>query len=273
MSSLLPTSPHKDFEAIKKIDPGNQEYWEARELMPLLDYKHWRDFKNAITKAIVAAKKSGQSEQNHFEHASKLIKIATGSAKETHRKIENYKLSRYACYLIAQNADPRKQAIANAQTYFALQTRRQELSTSREDQKRLYIREEVRKQNRKLQGIAAKSGVKDFAKFNDFGYLGLYGMHLPKIKAQKDIGTDNLLDRAGSAELAANLFRITQTEERIKQEKIVGQGKANVTHLFVGHKVREAIKTIGGTMPENLPSAPHIKSLKPGQTKLLKDDK
>jgi DNA-damage-inducible protein D len=270
MSNIIPTSPHKDFEAIKKLDSGNFEYWEARELMPLLDYKNWRDFNNTITKAIHSAKKTGQSIQNHFERVNKMIKIATGSAKEATRNITDYKLSRYACYLIAQNGDPRKQAIANAQTYFAIQTRRQEVGNIAEDQKRLFIREEIIDQNKKLQKTASRSGVTDFGTFNDFGYLGLYGMHLKDLKDKKGLGKDNLLDRAGSVELAANLFRITQTEQKLEKDNVQSQGHANITHLSVGHKVRETIKSIGGAMPENLPPQTHIKKLNPAQPKLLK---
>lgn len=271
MNPLLPTSPHHDFEQIKKNDLGGIEYWEARDLMKLLEYKNWRDFQNTIDKAIQSAKKAGQSPQNHFVHAGKMIKIASGSAKETTREIKDYKLSRYGCYLIAQNGDPRKQSIATAQTYFAIQTRRQELSQSSSDEyKRLYIREQVKKQNKKLFSTAHRAGVTDFGKFSNMGYLGLYGLSIPKIKQKKGIGKDEILDRAGSTELAANLFRITQTEEKIKRENITGQGKASITHYIVGTKVRKSIAEIGGTMPENLPSAPHIKNLNPNQQKLLK---
>lgn len=271
MSNLLPSSPHQNFEEIKKIDLGGIEYWAARDLMKLLEYKNWRDFQNTIDKAIHSAKKAGQSPQNHFVHAGKMIKIASGSAKETFREIEDYKLSRYGCYLIAQNGDPRKPAIATAQTYFAIQTRRQELSQSTsDDYKRLYIRDQVKKQNKKLFSTAHRAGVTNFGKFNNMGYLGLYGLSIPKIKQKKNIGKDDILDRANSTELAANLFRITQTEEKLNRENITGQGRASITHLEVGTKVRKSIAEIGGTMPENLPPAPHIKKLTPGQQKLLK---
>lgn len=259
MPNLIPTSPHKDFESIKKIDSAGSEYWEARELMTILEYAQWRDFHHVITRAITACKRSGQSPQNHFAYVSKMIKIAKGSAKEADRNIDDYKLSRYACYLIAQNGDPSKQAIANAQTYFAVQTRRQEVGTLEEESKRLFIRQEVKSQNKQLFSTAAGAGLKDFGTFNDMGYLGLYGLRIPKIKEQKSLGKDDILDRAGATELAANLFRITQTEAKIKRDRITGQGRLSGTHFAVGAKVREAIEKIGGATPENLPAEPHIK--------------
>ena len=194
--TLLPTSPHQDFESIKHIDENGVEYWEARELMPLLEYAGWRDFNNVINKGVASCKKSGQSPQNHFVYVSKMIKIATGSAKETTRRVDNYKLSRYACYLIAQNGNPTKQPIARAQTYFAIQARRQEVAALEEENKRIFVRDEVRKENKHLFSTAAKAGVTNFGKFNEMGYLGLYQMHIPDIKKRKGIGNDNILDRA-----------------------------------------------------------------------------
>ncbi len=265
------TAPHQNFEITKHIDESGFEYWTARELMELLGYSKWSNFKKIIEKAIISCSKSGQKISDHFPETSKKIIIATGTSKQTSRDIQDYKLSRYACYLIAQNGDPNKAPIAVAQTYFALQTRRQELFQSlNEDERRLFIRNEVKKQNKKLFSTAKKAGVKDFAAFNNFGYLGLYNQPLEKIKSSKNIGEDDILDRAGSTELAANLFRITQAEEKIKNEHLHGQGKANIAHFVVGKQVRKSIEEIGGTMPENLPPQPHIAKLKPKSQKLLK---
>ena len=262
-NDLAPKAPHKNFEDIKKVDENGVEYWEARELMPILGYLRWENSEQVVKKAIEACKNSEQSAKNHFRDVTKMIKIAKGSAKQAQRKIKDYKLSRYACYLIAQNGDPRKKEIAAAQTYFAVQTRRQEIYQQlEEDTKRLFIREEVKEQNKRLFSTAKHAGVKDFGKFNNMGYLGLYGMTLPKIKKKKGIGKDDVLDRAGATELAANLFRITQTDDKIRKNKIQGEGKASMTHYSVGAKVRKTIEEIGGEMPENLPSEKHIKRLK-----------
>ena len=177
------------------------------------------------------------------------------------RNVKDYKLSRYACYLIAQKRRFVKTSCANAQTYFAIQARRQELAQSLDDdKKRLFIREEIRQQNKQLFKTAKKAGVTEFGKFNDFGYLGLYNMHISSIKEKKKIGKDSIIDRAGSLELAANLFRITQAEDKIRREDIKGQSKANVAHFVVGKKFAETIKDIGGTMPEDLLPQKNIKS-------------
>lgn len=270
-NELIPSAPHKNFEEIKEIDENGVEYWEARELMPLLGYTKWENFEKVIKKAKISCKKAEQSASYHFADVRKMIIIAKGSAKQAQRKIKDYKLSRYACYLIAQNGDPSKEPIATAQTYFAVQTRKQELFQELgEDMKRLFIREEVRKQNRQLFSTARKADVKNFGKFNNMGYLGLYGMGLPKIKKKKGIGKDDVLDRAGATELAANLFRITQTDDKIRKEEIKGEGRASMTHYSVGHKVRKTIEEIGGEMPENLPSEKHIKKLYYKKIKRLK---
>jgi DNA-damage-inducible protein D len=267
MNDIYLSSPHRDFEKIKKTDTDGIEYWEARELMPLLGYLQWKNFEPIINKAKLSCKNSNQSIIGHFADIGKMV----GLGSKSKRNIKDYKLSRYACYLVAQNGDSSKQSIANAQTYFAIQARRQELAqTLEDDKKRLFIRQEVRQQNKQLFQTAKKAGVTEFGKFNDFGYLGLYNMHIPNIKERKAIGADSILDRAGSIELAANLFRITQTEDKIRREEIKGQGKANVAHFVVGKKVRETIQDIGGIMPENLPVHSHIKKLKPGQQKLIK---
>ena len=181
INQSLISAPHKNFEGIKKIDENGIEYWEARELMPLLGYKNWRDFNNTIKKAQLACNKSGQETKNHFEDILKMVTLGSGSK----RKIQDYKLSRYACYLIAQNGDPNKQEIANAQTYFAIQTRRQEVFQQLgEDGKRIYIRKQVKDHNIKLFATAQKAGVSNFGRFNDAGYLGLYGLY-KKIEENK----------------------------------------------------------------------------------------
>lgn len=263
-------SPHKNFENIKKIDEIGLEYWEARDLMPLLDYSSWRNFKAVISKAQEACKKSNQKIEYHFVDVGKMIDIAVGSPKQTKRWIQDYKLSRYACYLIAQNGDPSKEPVAQAQTYFAIQARRQELFDAlNEDEKRLYIRDEVTDHNKKLFATAQKAGVTNFGKFNNAGYLGLYGLRKKQIQYQKGIGKDDILDRAGSTELAANLFRVTQTDEKLNKENIKGDDRAARTHFVVGRKVRETIKELGSTMPEDLPAEKHIKEIKKSRGSIL----
>lgn len=271
VKEIILTGPTKDFENIKKINEQGIEYWEARELMPLLGYIEWRKFEGVIDRAKDACKISNQKIADHFVGAAKMVKLGSGSI----RKIENYNLSRYACYLIAQNGDPRKMEIATAQTYFAVQTRKQEIFEQLgEANKRLFIRSEVKKHNKKLFDTAKQAGVSNFGKFNNFGYLGLYGLDAEQIKERKRIGKDDILDRAGATELAANLFRITQTDEKIGKENIKGEGKANIAHFHVGKEVRETIKRINGTMPENLLPETHIKKIakikKIGEKKAIK---
>ncbi|MBI2595206.1 DNA damage-inducible protein D [Candidatus Daviesbacteria bacterium] len=267
-------TPHKNFEDIKKNDENGFEYWEARALMPLLEYSEWRNFKGVILKAQEACNKSKQKIEYHFVDINKMIHIAAGSPKQVIRAIEDYKLSRYACYLIAQNGDPAKEAIARAQTYFAIQARRQEIFESLNgNEKRLFVRGEVRDNNKKLFVTAQKSGVTNFGKFNNAGYLGLYGLRNKQIQHKKGIGKDDILDRAGTTELAANLFRITQTDEKLVKDQISNGDKANQTHFVVGKKVRQAIKDIGGTMPENLPVEEHIREIEKQRKKLFESDK
>ena len=259
----MPISPNKNFEEIKKIDADGLEYWEARELMPVLEYLKWENFSKIIDKAMTACELSEQNTSDHFRKVRKPIEAPKGAIQT----ILDYKLSRYACYLIAQNGDPKKSAIALAQTYFAIQTRKQEiLETLTDDEKRLLIRGEVTDHNKKLFQTAKHAGVSNFGKFNNAGYVGLYGINIKQIEAKKKLGKDKLLDRAGATELAANLFRITQTDEQIKTKLVEGQklGESNAskTHFVVGGKVRKAIKDIGGTMPEDLPPQEHIEKLK-----------
>lgn len=271
MTDLTIKSPHKNFEDIKKIDENGLEYWEARELMPLLEYTEWRNFKGVISKAQEACKNSKQKIEDHFVDINKMIDIAVGSAKQTQRAIDDYKLSRYACYLIAQNGDPSKLSVARAQTYFAVQARRQEIFESlSEDEKRLFVRGEVKDHNKKLFATARNAGVTNFGKFNNAGYLGLYGLRKDQIQKKKGIGKDDVLDRAGATELAANLFRITQTDEKLLKDRISNEKEAHGTHFSVGKRVRQTIKEIGGTMPENLPSEKHIKEIEKEQRRLLK---
>lgn len=262
-NNITPISPNINFEDIKKIDQDGIEYWEARTLMPVLEYLRWENFSKIINKAQTACELSGQTIFDHFREVKKVINAGKGATFE----VLDYKLSRYACYLIAQNGNSQKQAIALAQTYFAAQTRKQELfEVLTEDEKRLLTRDEVTNHNKKLFQTAKDSGVRNFGKFNDAGYLGLYGLTNKQIQQKKQIGQDKILDRAGATELAANLFRITQTDEQLKsrldQGDKVGEIKAEKTHFIVGGKVRKAIKDIGGTMPEELPAQEHINEVK-----------
>lgn len=261
-------SPTKHFEEIKKIDENGIEYWEARELMPLLGYLKWNNFeKIAIEKARIACKKSLQLVKYHFADIGNMVIIGSGAK----RLKKDYKLSRYACYLIAQNGDSKKEQIATAQTYFAIQTRKQEIFQNlNETEQRLFLRGKVKVHNKELNATAQTAGVKNFGKFNDAGYLGLYGMHKKTLQKKKNIGKDDVLDRVGVTELAANLFRITQTNDKINKEKIIGEGHATFAHMVVGQKVRKTIIEIGGTMPEDLPIEDNIKRLKIKNRNLLK---
>lgn len=251
--------PHKGFEKIKHTDENGIEYWTARELFPLLEYSRWETFDEVIARAARAALNSGQKIENHFRQLTKMVDIGSNSKRE----IKDWKLDRYACYLIAQNGDSKIPAIAIAQTYFAVQTRRQEIFDNLpEAEKRLFIRGEVTNENKKLFKTAKKAGVSSFGLFNDAGYRGLYGLSLIEIERRKRIGKGELLDRAGGAELAANLFRITQTDEKLKKDNIKGDYAARQTHFMVGGKVRKTIKEIGGELPENLKPEKHIKEVK-----------
>ena len=259
-------SLNKDFEDIKQIDDNGVEYWNGRDLMPILGYLKWEKAEYVIERAAQSCLNSGESIENHFHHTVKLVEIGSNTVRE----IKNWKLDRYACYLIAQNGDPYKKEIAQAQTYFAIQTRKQEIfEQMSENNKRLHIRGEVTIQNKKLFSTAKHVGVTNFGSFNDAGYLGLYSMHLSDIEKKKNIKKGELLDRADTTELAANLFRITQTDAKIRKDNIRGQERATRTHYEVGKKVRQTIKNIGGTMPEKLPPAPHIRKLKSSANKQI----
>lgn len=259
-SELNTKSP--DFESIKKISHYGAEYWSARELAPPLGYARWENFEVAIKRAKTACEQVGQVVADHFPDATKVIQAGKGAQRE----VKDYSLSRFACYLIAQNGDPRKEEIAAAQAYFAVATRQNELhQLYDEQQKRLQLRERVSENNRKLAEVAQQAGVlsRSFGEFQNAGYRGLYGgLDVDGIRGQKGLGrNEEVLDRMGREELAANDFRITQTESKLRNERILGQSRAIQTHHEVGKKVREAIEEIGGIMPENLPPEPSIKPL------------
>ena len=251
----------KTFEDIRHIDEEGNEYWLARELSKILEYYEYRNFQPVIDKAKRACYSSGYQESDHFVHVNEMVQIGSGS----YRRIDNIKLSRYACYLIVQNGDSSKPVIANGQTYFAVQTRRQELQDESnfanlsEDERRLMLREELYHHNKALSAAAKDSGVEtplDYAIFQDHGYKGLYGgLGAKDIHARKGLKkSQKILDNMGSTELAANLFRATQTEEKLRRDNVNGKSKANKTHYEVGKKVRETIEELGSTMPEDLPT-------------------
>ncbi|MDR0187411.1 DNA damage-inducible protein D [Pseudomonas yamanorum] len=251
---------HETFEGIRQVDFDGNEYWLARQLAKVLDYSQYRHFLPVVERAMDACRNSGQTISDHVEGVLTMVEIGSGAK----RQLEDLRLSRYACYLIVQNADPAKPVIANGQTYFAIQTRRQELGDSEafrqlyEDEKRLSIRNELAVHNKHLAAAAKEAGVEsgmDFPIFQDHGNKGLYGglgnrdIHVRKglKKSQK------ILDHMGSTELAANLFRATQTEEKLRRDQVDGKSRANNTHYEVGRKVRQTIEELGGTMPEDLP--------------------
>jgi len=247
------------FENIKHVNEYGQEFWYARELQPLLEYSQWRYLKEAIERAKTACANSGHDVEDHFAEVRKMVEIGSGAK----RNVDDYELSRYACYLIVMNGDPRKEVIAFGQTYFAVKTRQQELIEDyeklTEEQKRLAIRNEMKRHNIALADVAHKAGVQqpiDYAVFQNYGYMGLYnGLKAQNIKERKGLEKNqNILDFMGSTELAANLFRATQTEEKLRRENIRGKNEANQTHYEVGKKVRQTIADLGGTMPEDLPT-------------------
>lgn len=247
------------FESIKHINENGQEFWFARELQSVLEYVQWRRFSEVIERAKIACKNSGIEVSDHFAEVGKMVDIGSGAE----RKISDIQLSRYACYLIVQNGDPRKEVIAVGQTYFAVKTRQQELIEDyeelSEDQKRLAIRNEMKRHNTLLAAAAHDAGIiepLDYARFQNYGYMGLYGgLKAKDIKQKKGLKKNQeILDHMGSTELAANLFRATQTEEKLRREQIQGKSEANKTHYEVGQKVRQTIKDLGGTMPEDLPT-------------------
>ena len=274
MNKELETKHVNPFEKIKQIKDDNIEFWYARDLQKVLEYSKWENFLNVINKAKLACENSGQVVENHFPDIRKMVSIGYG----VNRPIDDIALSRYACYLIIQNADPSKEIIAKGQTYFAIQTRKQELqefNVKTEEEKRLLLRQEMKTHNKQLADAAKDAGViqpLDYAIFQDSGYKGLYGGLTQKdIHVKKGLKkSQKILDHMGSTELAANLFRATQTEEKLRKEKINNKYKANRTHFEVGKKVRQTIEELGGTMPEDLPVVESIKKLENKQKKLKK---
>ena len=266
------------FEQIRHIDENGIEYWSAREMAKVLEYSEYRHFLPVIEKAKEACANSNNNPFDHFEDILEMIEIGKGGRRE----VESVKLSRYACYLIVQNADPSKEVVANGQTYFAVQTRIAEIKQmdeynrlTSEEEKRLFLRNELARHNSQLADAAKNAGVvesRDYAIFQNHGYKGLYGgLDAKAIHARKGLKkSQKILDHMGSTELAANLFRATQTEEKLRRENIKGKTKANQTHYEVGKKVRQTIQELGGTMPEDLPVADSIKSLESKEKKQLK---
>ena len=267
------------FENIKHVNEYGQEFWYARELQVALEYQRWDKFNNVLERAISACHESGNIVEDHFSHVGKMVNLGSGS----HREVDDFMLSRYACYLIVMNGDPRKKVIAIGQTYFAVKTRQQELVENydglSEDQKRLAIRSEMKRHNKQLADAAHDAGVEtplEYAIFQNYGYQGLYGgLSAKDIQQRKGLKkSENILDHMGSTELAANLFRATQTEEKLRREQIQGKELANSVHYQVGRKVRQTIKELGGTMPEDLPTPPKsIKQIEKEQKKLPRSDK
>lgn len=269
---------HETFEGLRQLDQEGNEFWLARQLAKVLEYSEYRHFLSVVERAKEACRNSDHLVEDHFEDVLEMVEIGSGAK----RQIADIRLSRYACYLIVQNGDPSKPVIANGQTYFAMQTRRQELRDDEvfarlsEDEKRLAIRNELAEHNKYLAAAAKEAGVAtplDYAIFQDHGYKGLYGgrgaKEIHAIKGLKK--SQKILDHMGSTELAANLFRATQTEEKLRRDSVRGKQKANQTHYEVGAKVRQTIKELGGTMPEALPTPEtSVKQLENARKKLGK---
>ena len=260
------------FEQIRRTSPAGNEYWSSRDFAQVLGYADYRNFEAVVERARTACFNSGQRVEDHFVGITEMIEIGKGGQ----RPVQTVMMSRYACYLVIQNADPAKEIVAIGQTYFAVQTRRQELSDQEiEAQRRLLLRAEMKHHNTQLADAAKGAGViepMDYAIFQNHGYAGLYGgLVAQDIHARKSLKKgQQILDHMGSTELAANLFRATQAEEKLRREKIVGKAKANQAHHEVGAKVRQTIKELGGTMPEDLPAAESIKKLESKARKALK---
>ena len=275
MSEQLPVpSSQNTFERIKRVNPQGNECWSARDLARVLEYSEFRHFLPVIEKAKEACLKSQHRVEDHFEQILEMVGIGSGAQ----RGIEDWRLSRYACYLVIQNADPSKPIVALGQSYFAVQTRRQELADDealKEDKTRLLLRAEMKKHNKNLAGAAKQAGVIQpvvYAIFMDHGYRGLYGgLGMRDIHDRKRLkGKEHVLDHMGSTELAANLFRATQTEEKLRRENVRAKEVANRIHNEVGRKVRKTIHELGGTMPENLPVAESITKVESREKTRLK---
>lgn len=275
MSDPLPVPVASNtFERIKRVSAEGHESWSARDLARVLEYFNFRNFQPVIEKAKEACARSGHAVADHFAEMRNMVGIGSGAQRE----LEDWALSRYACYLVIQNADPSKPLVALGQTYFAVQTRRQEMAddkTLKEEKTRLLLRAEMKKHNKKLAGAAKQAGVVqplDYAIFMDHGYRGLYGgLGVRDIHERKRLKPkENVLDHMGSTELAANLFRATQTEEKLRRENVRNKDTANRIHAEVGRKVRRTIHELGGTMPENLPVAENIRKVESREKKRLK---
>lgn len=257
------------FETIKRLDDQGKEYWSSRDLAKELEYADYRNFLTAIGKAKTSCENSGEVIHNHFVDATDMVKIGSGAEKP----IDTMFLSRYACYLIVQNSDPTKVVVAKGQTYFAIQTRRQETADHLiEDNNRVKLREEMKKHNTSLVQTARSAGVQNFAIFQNHGYKGLYGgLTMQDIHSRKKLEKkEKILDHMNSEELAANLFRATQTEAKLKRDGVKNEGEANLAHYYVGQKVRNTIASLGGTMPENLPP---VDAISKAQTRIKKQTK
>ncbi len=266
-----PDGNRSPFERIKRMNAAGAEFWSSREFAGVLGYGDYRNFEAVIEKAKLSSFNSGHRIEDHFVDVTEMIEIGKGAQ----RPVKTILLSRYACYLAIQNADPGKEIVAHGQTYFAIQTRRQELADeSIEEERRLLLREEIRQHNVQLADAAKGAGVvepKDYAIFQNHGYMGLYGgLKQEDIHRRKGLKkSQRILDHMGSTELAANLFRATQAEEKLRREEVKGKDAANRTHREVGAKVRQTIKELGGTMPEELPVAESIKKIESKQRKRL----
>jgi DNA-damage-inducible protein D len=283
--SNLKAIEYKSFEAIKHLSEDGDEFWYARELAAVLEYVQWRNFQKVLDRAVIACKNSGYAVIDHFAEVSKIVE-----AGATSKPIVDFKLTRYACYLIVQNGDPRKEVIALGQTYFAIQTRRQEVADYfnqlDEDNKRLVIRGDIKQWNQMLAEAAHNAGVisnEEYAAFQNAGYMGLYGgLKVEGIHQKKGLKkTDKILDFMSSTELIANLFRISQTEEKLKKDKASTTDAANEIHFIVGREVRGTIERVGGTMPEDMPvpnksisdvEREQLKKLKKNPNKLMLDE-
>ena len=275
MSDPLPVpAANNTFERIKHVNPAGGDFWSARELARVLEYLEFRHFLPVIEKAREACLKSAHRVEDHFEQVLEMVSIGSNAQ----RPVEDWTLSRYACYLVIQNADPGKPLVALGQSYFAVQTRRQEMADDealKEERTRLLLRAEMKKHNKNLAGVAKQAGVVqpvDYAIFMDHGYRGLYGgLGMRDIHARKRLkAKEQVLDHMGSTELAANLFRATQTEEKLRRENVRNKDHAGRIHNEVGRKVRKTIHELGGTMPENLPIAESIKKVESREKKRLK---
>ena len=290
MSNLI-AKEYQGFEQIKRIDENGNEYWFARELAPVLEYVQWRNFSRVLDRAMLACRNSGFNIADHFADINKTVEMPSRSrkigfadvSKTKMKSIIDYKLSRYACYLIVQNGDPRKEIIATGQTYFAIQTRRQEVADYfnqlDEDNKRLVIRGDIKQWNQMLAEAAHNAGVisdEEFAQFQNAGYIGLYGGEtVQDIHARKRLTPkQKILDYMNSQELIANLFRISLAEEKIRKEQIQGMDAATATHHQVGYEVRQTIKRVDGVLPENQPTpSKSIEEIQKEQLKKLKSQK